>query len=141
MATTTATELITRRPPWGWLLFALIVWILAYWNLTPFANAVIALLGLARQTHLGEAVHFFVYDTPKVLLLLTGIVFVMGMGRHLEDWVRALQAESSAAHVEERLSWAERIDSAVGTPTRRASSRLWRPLLGKGPHWEPCWRL
>jgi uncharacterized membrane protein YraQ (UPF0718 family) len=24
-------------------------------------------------------VHFFFYDTPKVLLLLTGIVFVMGV--------------------------------------------------------------
>ncbi|WP_294252480.1 permease [Propionivibrio sp.] len=28
---------------------------------------------------LGEAVHFFFYDTPKVLLLLTGIVFLMGV--------------------------------------------------------------
>ncbi len=27
----------------------------------------------------GEALHFFLYDTPKVLLLLTGIVFVMGI--------------------------------------------------------------
>ena len=33
----------------------------------------------ARDTHLGEAVHFFLYDTPKVLLLLTGVVFVMGV--------------------------------------------------------------
>jgi uncharacterized membrane protein YraQ (UPF0718 family) len=45
----------------------------------PFANAVIAAVGLTRQTHLGEAVHFFFYDMPKVLLLLTGIVFVMGI--------------------------------------------------------------
>lgn len=56
-----------------------IVWILAYGNLMPFANAVISLLGLTRETHLGEAIHFFVYDTPKVLLLLTGIVFLMGI--------------------------------------------------------------
>jgi uncharacterized membrane protein YraQ (UPF0718 family) len=30
-------------------------------------------------SHLGGAVQFFLYDTPKVLLLLTGMVFVMGM--------------------------------------------------------------
>ena len=56
-----------------------LVWFLAYSNLTAFADAVIAALGLTRATHVGEAVHFFVYDTPKVLLLLAGIVFVMGI--------------------------------------------------------------
>ena len=56
-----------------------LVWFLAYSNLTAFADAVIAALGLTRATHAGEAVHFFVYDTPKVLLLLAGIVFVMGI--------------------------------------------------------------
>ena len=30
-------------------------------------------------SHLGGALEFFLYDTPKVLLLLTAIVFVMGM--------------------------------------------------------------
>jgi uncharacterized membrane protein YraQ (UPF0718 family) len=40
---------------------------------------VVDLLGLSRQTPFGEAVHFFLYDTPKVLLLLAGIVFVMGI--------------------------------------------------------------
>ena len=56
-----------------------VLWFLAYSNLTAFADVVIAALGLTRATHFGEAVHFFVYDTPKVLLLLTGIVFVMGI--------------------------------------------------------------
>ena len=55
------------------------LWVLAYTQLTVFADAVIAAFGLTRATHLGEAVHFFFYDTPKVLLLLTGIVFVMGI--------------------------------------------------------------
>ena len=55
------------------------LWVLAYGNLIPFANGALALLGLTRETRLGEAVHFFLYDTPKVLLLLTGIVFVMGI--------------------------------------------------------------
>jgi len=58
---------------------ASVAWLLAYSQLTAFADSVVALLGLSRQTHFGEAVHFFFYDTPKVLLLLTGIVFVMGI--------------------------------------------------------------
>jgi uncharacterized membrane protein YraQ (UPF0718 family) len=58
---------------------ATVAWLLAYSQLTAFADGVVETLGLSRQTHFGEAVHFFFYDTPKVLLLLTGIVFVMGI--------------------------------------------------------------
>jgi uncharacterized membrane protein YraQ (UPF0718 family) len=39
----------------------------------------VALLPVVRTSHLGGALQFFFYDTPKVLLLLTGVVFVMGM--------------------------------------------------------------
>ena len=38
-----------------------------------------AALPVDRASHLGSALQFFFYDTPKVLLLLTGVVFVMGM--------------------------------------------------------------
>ncbi len=55
------------------------LWMVAYSHLTDFANAMLSVLGLTRDTRLGEAIHFFFYDTPKVLLLLTGIVFVMGI--------------------------------------------------------------
>ena len=68
-----------RATPWGWLSLALVAWVAAYASLLPFADFVIALFGLTRATHLGEALHFFVYDTLKVLLLLTGVVFVMGV--------------------------------------------------------------
>jgi hypothetical protein len=61
------------------ILVAAAVWILAYTHLTDFADLVVSLIGLERGTHTAEAVHFFIYDTPKVLLLLTGIVFVMGV--------------------------------------------------------------
>lgn len=54
-------------------------WLWAYEHLSDFADAVLGLTGLTRQTALGEALHFFLYDTPKVVLLLTGIVFVMGI--------------------------------------------------------------
>jgi hypothetical protein len=76
---TTLANALPRRAPWGWAMLAVILWIAAYASLTLFADTVLALTGLSRQTHLGEALHFFIYDTPKVLLLLTGIVFVMGI--------------------------------------------------------------
>ena len=79
MTTLTDASHSPRRPPWGWLALGVVSWIAAYASLMPFADAAIALIGLSRQTHLGEAVHFFFYDTPKVLLLLTGIVFLMGV--------------------------------------------------------------
>lgn len=56
-----------------------VLWFALYSNLTVFADAFIAALGLTRATRFGEAVHFFVYDTPKVLLLLVAVVFVMGI--------------------------------------------------------------
>jgi len=55
------------------------LWWAAYTHLTAFADRLLPLTGLSRGTHAGEAVHFFLYDTPKVLLLLTGVVFVMGV--------------------------------------------------------------
>ena len=79
MTTLTDTGHMPRRPPWGWLILGFVAWVAAYASLVPFADSAIALLGLSRETHLGEAVHFFFYDTPKVLLLLTGIVFLMGV--------------------------------------------------------------
>lgn len=39
------------------------------------------ILGLPKGSHLTEAIRFFLYDTPKVLILLTVIVFVVGIIR------------------------------------------------------------
>ena len=80
----TTPTLIEKNPPSVslWLIgiaFFGTLWFAVYSHLTEFADAVIAALGLTHGTHLGEAVHFFFFDTPKVLLLLTGIVFVMGI--------------------------------------------------------------
>ncbi len=244
--TATAVNGPAHRPaPWGWLALALALWVVAYWNLTPFADALLSVTGLHRGTHLGEAVHFFLYDTPKVLLLLTGIVFAMGivhtyvspertrallsgrrlgagnvfaatlgivtpfcscsavplfigflsagvplgvtfsfliaapmvnevalallfgmfgwkvaglylvmglavaivaglvigklgMERYLEDWVRALQSGGGATHVDEKLSWAERIDSAIAQ-VKDIVGKVWPYIiagiaLGAGIH-------
>jgi uncharacterized membrane protein YraQ (UPF0718 family) len=61
------------------LAVASFAWIAAYANLTAFADGVVRLLSIDPHTRLGDAVYFFFYDTPKVLLLLTGIVFAMGV--------------------------------------------------------------
>jgi uncharacterized protein len=60
---------------------ALMAWAVVYSQLVPFANWVVASLPIDPNSHLGEAVSFFAYDTPKVLMLLTLIVFGMGVVR------------------------------------------------------------
>ncbi len=60
---------------------ALGFWVVAYSQLVPFSEWVVARLPVERSSHLGEAIAFFVYDTPKVLLLLTLVVFAMGVVR------------------------------------------------------------
>ena len=74
-----------RRPPItlgvGWIT-AVAVWLLAWFVNQPVATwFAFDLLGLQRGSHLGEAVAFFAYDVPKVLLLLLGIVTVVTFAR------------------------------------------------------------
>ncbi|MEO8501151.1 MAG: permease [Vicinamibacteria bacterium] len=75
-------ELVLRRPQRSPLLFlsvAAVLWYGLYQALIPLSEALVGALPVDRNSHLGGALQFFFYDTPKVLLLLTGIVFVMGM--------------------------------------------------------------
>jgi hypothetical protein len=50
-----------------------------YQALLPLSEAIVAALPVARDSHPGGALPFFFHDARKVLLLLTGVVFVMGM--------------------------------------------------------------
>ena len=70
---------LSDASPRTFLILALLIWLWLYALLIPFSEAVVGLLPVNRDTHLGGALQFFFYDTPKVLLLLTGIVFIMGM--------------------------------------------------------------
>ena len=54
-------------------------WFLLYSNLEWFAALLLQVAGMSRGSRLGEAFSFFIYEVPKVLLLLTGVVFVMGV--------------------------------------------------------------
>jgi uncharacterized protein len=68
----------SQRPRF-FLLVAACAWFAAYQALTPLSELLTAALPVHRESPLGGALQFFFYDTPKVLLLLAGVVFVMGM--------------------------------------------------------------
>ncbi len=55
-------------------------WYLLYSQLLVFSHFfTYSLLGISAGSHLGASIQFFVYDTPKVLLLLTLVVFIIGI--------------------------------------------------------------
>lgn len=61
---------------------ALALWAVAYGFVRPLADWVTFTgLGLAADSHLGLSVAFFLFEVPKVLLLLTLIVFLVGVVR------------------------------------------------------------
>ena len=57
-------------------------WWLLYRSLAQFSRwMTYDVFALTRGSHLASAVEFFVFDTPKVLLLLTLVVFGVGIVR------------------------------------------------------------
>ena len=79
------TTLAVRRvhlPLWLTLGVAAAVWLVAWFANLPAANWVaFDVLRLERGSQLGESVAFFLYDVPKVLLLLTGVVWLVSFLR------------------------------------------------------------
>ncbi|MCJ2165102.1 MULTISPECIES: permease [unclassified Pseudodesulfovibrio] len=74
---------------------ALAVWFVVYEQLLPFSNwFAYSLLGMGPESHLGSAVQFFVYDTPKVLMLLVLVVYGVGILRSFVtvNWTRSFLA-------------------------------------------------
>ena len=77
------TEAGARSPAaWrAWVVPVLFVaaWTLLYAWLEPATGAFMRLLPIAPGSHLHGAVSFFVFEVPKVLMLLTLVVFVVGV--------------------------------------------------------------
>ncbi|HML21403.1 MAG TPA: permease [Aggregatilinea sp.] len=66
------------RQSFGLLAAAALVWWIAYNSLQTIADTLsYDLLGLGPETRLGSAVNFFLYDVPKILLLLSGMIFLI----------------------------------------------------------------
>jgi uncharacterized membrane protein YraQ (UPF0718 family) len=66
-----------------WLPIALLpIWYLIYQNLASITDWFIdQLLGMTKGAHFTEALRFFVFEFPKVMLLLTLIIFFVGIIR------------------------------------------------------------
>jgi uncharacterized protein len=63
-------------------LLAIFVWIAAYQVIQPLAGWIsFVLLGFKESSRFGESAAFFFYDVPKILLLLTGMVFLISLLR------------------------------------------------------------
>lgn len=59
-----------------------ILWFAAYNLIQPLANWIsYEALQLPHESRLGESLAFFLYDVPKILLLLSGMVFVISIIR------------------------------------------------------------
>ena len=64
------------------LLFSFLLWIVLYISLESAAQFIVySILSLPQDEHLTKAIYFFIFEVPKVLLLLTLIVFVVGIIR------------------------------------------------------------
>ncbi|RMD46973.1 MAG: permease [Alphaproteobacteria bacterium] len=70
--------------PWLWhggVALAVAAWFAVYRQLPAVSEWLTAQLPVERTSHAGEAIAFFLYDVPKVLMLLALVVFAMGVVR------------------------------------------------------------
>jgi len=73
----------------------LVAWYALYSQLLPFSNwFTYSVIGIEEGSHLGAAVQFFIYDSPKVLMLLVLVVFLVGILRSFVtvEWTRKVLA-------------------------------------------------
>ena len=72
----------TRVPAGAIVAVAAAAWLALWLASGPFVEwLLLDVLGLVAGTRLVGALHFFLYDSVKILLLLTGVIFVIGVLR------------------------------------------------------------
>jgi uncharacterized membrane protein YraQ (UPF0718 family) len=83
MTTLTPSSLThTNKRLFAILAAVVLAWLVAYNIVQPLADWIsYSALGLARDSRLGESLAFFLYDVPKILLLLSGMVFAISIVR------------------------------------------------------------
>jgi len=97
------TAIAVRRPLlpfWLTVLAGAVLWTVAWFLALPFsAWLTFDVLGMDPTTQIGQAVAFFLFDVPKVLLLLTGIVTLVSFMRSFvsPEKVRSALAGRNAA--------------------------------------------
>ncbi|PID86025.1 MAG: hypothetical protein CSA11_06970 [Chloroflexi bacterium] len=76
-----------QKPKQRWLLPALVVatavlWLLVWRQLQNLADwLTYSFIGLQPGSHLGDSINFFLYDVPKILMLLAGMIFIVTLIR------------------------------------------------------------
>jgi uncharacterized membrane protein YraQ (UPF0718 family) len=97
------TVIAVRRPAipfWLTVLAGAVLWTVAWFLALPLSTwLAFDVLGLDPASQLGQAVAFFLFDVPKVLLLLTGIVTLVSFMRSFvsPEKVRSALAGRNAA--------------------------------------------
>ncbi len=75
----------SQKPQWQIAAFLVVIiaaWFCAYNLIQPLANWIAySLFQLHTGSHLGESVAFFLYDVPKIILLLSGMIFLISIIR------------------------------------------------------------
>ena len=128
------TRLAEERHPLWLLGAAAAAWLSLYQVLLPFWDWLLYdVFALPHDAHWADAVHFFLYDSTKILLLLVGIIFAVRVLRSFLsiERTRALLG-GKAGREGERLRRHRRLRRHVDTGNRRR-----RPGADGGPHPRP----
>ncbi|MBZ0318030.1 MAG: permease [Anaerolineae bacterium] len=68
----------TERGVWAVVLASAVIWWLVFNQLQAIADLITYdALGLDEHSHFGQSLNFFVYDVPKILMLLSGMIFLI----------------------------------------------------------------
>ena len=83
---------------WVLVLILIPVWVLVYKYLQDISDFIIfRVFHMSPETHLTEAIRFFIYEVPKVMMLLVLIIFLVGIIRtyfSAEKTRKALEGKS-----------------------------------------------
>lgn len=74
----------SKIPGSRWVLYAGLIpaWLIMYFNLELFAEYLTyTVLGFSKDSLLGSAIEFFIYDAPKIFMLMILVVFAIGVVR------------------------------------------------------------
>ncbi|NJN94234.1 MAG: permease [Anaerolineales bacterium] len=85
MSTSETTEAFSLKLTRQWpvlLIGTAVIWYLLYGQLQTIADwLTFTVLKLSPETHLAQSVNFFLYDVPKILMLLAGMIFIVTLIR------------------------------------------------------------
>lgn len=70
---------VYQQHPMATSVAGILAWVVAYATVEPLSYALVGLLPVDPAGRLAGTLQFFFYDAPKVLLLLTGVVFAVGI--------------------------------------------------------------